>query len=224
MGWLDYFITRDNVPKAPFVLKYESMNQQNIPGIRAIGRLPFTILDTETTGLNPKEDYILSFGAVKLNGYTIKVHTATELYLNAPVIKNEAIKVHGIIPRNEYTQLFIFAEKLLSYIGTDIIVGHHIGFDIALIEKAMKPFGLRKILNPVIDTLDLALRIEKGPYFDYQREPASYSLDQLCTRYGIEVDDRHTAAGDAFLTAQLLMKLLKIAEKKGIRTYKELMR
>jgi DNA polymerase-3 subunit epsilon len=52
----------------------------------------------------------------------------------------------------------------------------------------------------------------------------TYSLDELCIRYGIEMDDRHTAAGDAFLTAQLFLKLLKLAEKKGIRNFKDLLR
>lgn len=224
MGWLDYFITRTNIPKAPFVLKYEALDQQHIPAMRAVDRLQFIVIDTETTGLNPKEDYILSYGAVKLKGYSIQVPTATEMYLNAPAIKKESVKVHGIIPKGDFTSLPHFAEKILAYLGTDIIVGHHIGFDIAMIEKAMKPFGLKKIQNPIIDTLDLALRLEKGPHFDPQMASGEYSLDQLCTRYGIEVDDRHTAAGDAFLTAQLFLKLLKIAERKGIKTYGELMR
>lgn len=224
MGWLDYFITRSNIPKAPFVLKYEALDQHHIPAMRAVDRLQFIVLDTETTGLNPKEDYILSFGAVKIKGYSIQIQTSMEMYLKAQALKNEAVKVHGIIPKGDFTSLPHFAEKLLTYFGTDIIIGHHIGFDIAMIEKAMKPFGLKKILNPVIDTLDLALRLEKGPHFDSQMASGEYSLDQLCTRYGIKVDDRHTAAGDAFLTAQLFLKLLKIAEKKGIKTYGELMR
>jgi DNA polymerase III subunit epsilon len=50
----------------------------------------------------------------------------------------------------------------------------------------------------------------------------AYSLDRLCEKYQIELDDRHTAPGDAFLTAQLLLKLLKLAEKKGIKTFGEL--
>jgi len=224
MGWLDYFIARENVPKAPFVLRYEALDQNHIPALRAVDRLQFTVLDTETTGLNPKEDYILSFGAVKLKSYIIQIPTVIEMYLNAPTIKKEAVQVHGIIPKGDFTSLPQFAEQVLTYLGTDIIVGHHIGFDIAMIEKAMKPFGLRKILNPIIDTLDLAIRIEKGPHFDPQVATGEYSLDQLCIRYGIPVDDRHTATGDAFLTGQLLMKLLKVAEKKGIRTYGELMR
>ena len=223
MGWLDYFITRKHIPKAPFVLKYEYL-EQSIPRMRALERLAFTVLDTETTGLNPKEDYILSCGGIKLKGYSMQINTSLEVYLNAPVIKNEAVKVHGIIAKGERTPLSSFGEKILSYIGADIIVGHHIGFDIAMLEKALKPFGLNKLKNPILDTLDLAVRLEKGPSFDAPLVGNEYSLDQLCKRYGIETEDRHTAAGDAFLTAQLLVKLLKVAEKKGIRTYADLMK
>lgn len=225
MGWLDFIINRQHIPKAPFVLNYESL-AQDIPKMRAISRLAFTVLDTETTGLNPKEDYILSYGGIKAKGYSIYINSSVELYLHAPIIKKDAVKVHGIIPKGDLTPLSTFGEKLLAYIGSDIIVGHHIGFDIAMLEKAMKPFGLYKIKNPIIDTYDLAVRIEKGPRFDTSMITGTgeYSLDQLCKRYGIDVDDRHTAAGDAFLTAQLLVKLLKEAEKKGIRNYEDLMR
>jgi len=224
MGWLDYLINRKNIPKAPFVLKYESL-VQDIPKMRAIERLAFTVLDTETTGLNPREDYILSYGGIKVKGYSIQINTSTEIYLNAPIIKKDAVKVHGIIPKGDFTPLSSFGEKVLAYIGTDIVVGHHIGFDIAMLEKAMKPYGLYKVKNPIMDTFDLAVRIEKGPRFDTNMITGTgeYSLDQLCKRYGIEVEDRHTAAGDAFLTAQLLVKLLKEAEKKGVRTYEDLM-
>lgn len=205
------------------VLKYESLTQ-DIPGMRAVERLAFTVLDTETTGLNPKEDYILSCGGVKLKGYSILINTSLEMYLHAPIIRKEAVQVHGLIPRDELSSLTTFAEKMLSYIGSDIVVGHHIGFDIAMLEKAFKPFGLSKIKNPILDTLDLAVRLEKGPRFDAQLVGDEYSLDNLCKRFGIATEDRHTAAGDAFLTAQLLVKLLKEAEKKGIRTYEDLMR
>jgi DNA polymerase-3 subunit epsilon len=105
-----------------------------------------------------------------------------------------------------------------------ILVGHHLGFDLAMLERAGRSLGLRKIKNPGLDTYDLAVRLDRGRYYDPRTIPSrEYSLDRLCERYGISLDDRHTAAGDAFLTAQLLIKLLKVAAAKGIRSYGELM-
>lgn len=222
MSWLEIMGFK-KAPQADFVKHYESLFNVPIPNIRSINRLPFTVLDTETTGLDPRKDYILSFGAIKMTGYKVHINTTIEKYLSSPIKNKESVKVHGIISGSQASPLPVFASEFLNYVGTDIIVGHHIGFDIAMLEKALKPFGLSKIKNPILDTLDLAIRIEQGPQFGEQPISPDYSLDQLCKRYKIPLDDRHTAAGDAFITAQLLLKLLKVAEKKGINTFGKLL-
>jgi DNA polymerase-3 subunit epsilon len=73
--------------------------------------------------------------------------------------------------------------------------------------------------------MNLAIRLEHGPHADRtQIKREDYTLDALCARYGIIPEDRHTAAGDAFLTAQVLLKLLALAKQKGIKDFGQLMR
>lgn len=224
MGLFD-FLRPKQIPKAAFIADYEALFEKKIAAVRPISQLTFIILDTETTGLDPKKDYIISFGAIKLQQFTIPISSSKEWYLKVPIANAEAIQVHEIIHTLSPLRLEDFAQQFLKYVGTDILVGHHVGFDLAMLEKALRPFGLKKLLNPVLDTQYLAMRLEKGPHFDSSMgKPGEFALDSLCKRYGIELDDRHTAAGDAFLTAQLLMKLLKLAEKKGINDYGTLMR
>jgi DNA polymerase-3 subunit epsilon len=104
-------------------------------------------------------------------------------------------------------------------------VGHHLGFDLEMLLKTCKPFGVETFPNPCIDTMNLAIRLEQGRNADWhQFKQEEYSLDSLCDRYRIPKDDRHTAAGDAFLTAHLLLKLLVVAKKKGITDFGQLMR
>lgn len=224
MGWLDFLFSK-KIPKTDFVRHYENAFSKPISPLRKIPLLQFTVLDTETTGLDIRRDEILSFGAVKVKGYLIQVKDSMEIYLEADKTKKDSIAVHQILhPANPVSQ-HAFAEAFLSFIGTDILVGHHLGFDIQMLEKTLRPFGLKQILNPLLDTHSLAIRLEKGPFSQQMTmKPGEYALDEVCARYGIPLDDRHTAAGDAFLTAQLLMKLLKLAEQKGISDFRGLIR
>lgn len=223
MSWRNIF--RKNIQKAAFIEAYLLSNQKPTPSIRSIDQLEFTVFDTETTGLSVKEDYILSFGAVKIRNQRILVETALELYPNSPKSGKKSAIIHGLIERQNQVQIRDFAEQSLAYFGNSILVAHHIGFDSEMMQKACQPFGLEKFPNPMIDTMSLAIRLELGPHADRsQFKPEDYSLDALCYRYQIQADDRHTAAGDAFLTAQLLLKLLKIAEAKGIKNFGHLMR
>lgn len=224
MGWFD-FLKKKKVPKTEFVEEYELLFDRKIPSIRPVDQLTFVVLDTETTGLDPKNDHILSFGAIKIKEYKMKVDSGIEIYLDAPKGKKEAVQVHEILYHPKVYSKSDFAKEVLAYLGADIIVGHHIGFDLLMLEKTLKPFGFKTFHNPTLDTLHLSLRLEKGPNYDISIEkPGEHSLDNLCQKYGIPLDDRHTAAGDAFLTAQLLMKLLKIAEQKGIKDFGSLLR
>lgn len=224
MGWFD-FLSKKKVSKFDFVLEYEALFEKSIPKLRPISQLRFAVLDTETTGLDTKKDYVVSFGAIAVKDYRMLVNQSIETYLDAPMQKEASLKVHEILYPIGITPLKDFAEKLLKFVGSDIIVGHHIGFDLGMLEKILVNFGLKRMLNPVIDTHALAIRLENGPHYDPRMgKQGEYSLDALCERYGIALDDRHTAAGDAFLTAQLLMKLLKLAEQKGIKDFGELMK
>ena len=224
MGWFD-FLKKDRIPKAKFVEEYERLFEKNIPSIRPLDQLSFVVLDTETTGLNPKADYILSFGAVKVKGFKMTLVNAMEVFLDAPKRNKESTQIHEILYPHEVSPRSEFVREFLSFVGSDIIVGHHIGFDLLMLEKILRPFGFKKFQNPVIDTLHLHLRLERGIHYDiHLLKPGEQSLDSLCQKYGIALDDRHTATGDAYLTALLLMKLLKIAGQKGIKDFGSLMR
>lgn len=224
MSWLDFFKKEKIVPPF-FVQEYEKLFPVKIPKDTLLSQLDFVVLDTETTGLSSKTDEIISYGSIKVQGYSIKVNSAKEFYLKPRNQDKRAVKIHGIVKNEGFLSQEDFAKSLLNDIGSSILVAHHAGFDIHMLEKAVRGFGLKRISNPVIDTLDLAIRLEVGINHNPRLiNRLNYSLDKLCGRYQISLDDRHTASGDAFLTAQLLLKLLKVAEKSGIKTYGDLMR
>jgi len=223
MSWWNF--GRKKIDHADFVDAFLLKNQKPIPAIRSIAQLEFTVFDTETTGLSIKDDYILSFGAVKIRNQAIQIETALELYPNSPKSGQKTAPIHELIEHENQLMIREFAAQSLAYFGNSVLVAHHIGFDTEMMQKACKPFGLEKLPNPMIDTMSLAIRLEHGPHADRsQFNPEHYGLDRLCARYDIITEDRHTAAGDAFLTAQLFLKLLKLAASKGIQNFGQLIR
>ncbi|WP_026966709.1 3'-5' exonuclease [Algoriphagus terrigena] len=223
MSWWEFW--KPKAERLDFIRDFLEINAQPITGIRSIDQLNFTVIDTETSGLDPAKDSILSFGGVKIFERKIQIQSSVEWYPTAKNSGGKTAPIHGLVGIQDQIPLEDFLKKLLPYLANSILVGHHVGFDLELLEKELKPFGIERLPNAVLDTGNLAIRLEHGPHADRSRiNLESYSLDALCARYGIETDDRHTAAGDAFLTAQLLLKLLKKCHAKGIQDFKNLMK
>jgi len=222
MSWWKFW--KGERQRTDFVQAYLDSNTEKIPGIRSIDQLNFVVLDTETSGLDPSKDSILSFGAVKITQSKILVHQAVEWYPDATDSGKKTAAIHGLVDIKNTLPKEEFALKLLDYLGNSILVGHHLGFDLEILKNFLQPFGITHFKNPIIDTFLFAIRLEHGPMHDLGSiRTEEYSLDALCRRYQIAADDRHTAAGDAFLTALLFQKLLAKAQSKGITTYQNLL-
>jgi DNA polymerase III subunit epsilon len=223
MSWWEFWKPKQE--REEFIRDFLAANERAVPGIRSIDQLNFTVLDTETTGLDPSRDSILSFGAVKISESKIQIPTAVEWYPRSEYRGGKTAQIHGLVNIAQQISREEFMRRLLPYLGNSILVGHHLGFDLEMITRQLKAFGVDRLPNAGIDTLNLAIRLEHGPQADQNRiNRERYSLDSLCKRYGIETDDRHTAAGDAFLTAQLFQKLLKAATGKVIVNYRDLIK
>ncbi len=184
----------------------------------------FVVLDTETTGINPRKDKILSIGAVSILNNQISVENSFEYFIENDNNNEASIHIHGILPKGKEKKIseeFAF-ESFLEYCGNDIIIGHHIGFDMAIMNQLAKRFVNDELRNKTIDTATLSIRLEHRNTYSYL--PQDYSLDALTSRYNVQTNDRHTAAGDAYMTAILFLKLLAQLEKKGVDTIGKLMK
>ncbi|MEM8893238.1 MAG: 3'-5' exonuclease [Bacteroidota bacterium] len=225
MSWFKGLFGKDDRPIPDYWNHYLELFKTKTPSNTAIKDLRFVVLDTETTGFD-KDKKILSIGAIALQGGRIAMQDSFEALLHQVDMANnaEAISVHGITPTASSNGQVIetVLEDWVEYIGNAILVAHNAQYDIGMLNGMIQTQFDGKLKNKVLDTADLAIRLEK-----YGEDPSTikrseYTLDELCNRYNIEVHDRHTAAGDAFLTAKLLLLLLTKAEKRGIKTYGEL--
>ncbi len=186
----------------------------------------FVVIDTEMTGLDPRFDRIVSIGAIPCIGVELHVDATFEAYVRISH-NTSAVRLHGIT--RELAEAWGAEEsqviaEFLDYLRDGIIVGHHVRHDVEMLELAAKRcWGIERLPNLVIDTADLSLRLEEvGLLCQPHEQEADYSLDGLCSRFGIPPHDRHTATGDAFLAAQVFMKLLKRARRGGMLRLGEL--
>lgn len=179
----------------------------------------FVVLDSETTGLDPRRDRLITIGAVAVQGGEIRLDDAFEVMLQL-AYNNSSVTVHGItrdeasvgMPEKEGVAAFI------DYLGDGVIVGHHIGHDIEALNCALeRHFGTR-LTNRSLDTMDLTLHLNDDGAFAGREMATGFSLDGLCDMFGILPHDRHTAGGDAFITAQVFLRLLRAAKKVGRTT------
>ena len=187
-------------------------------------KIPFVVLDTETTGLNPERDRILSIGALRLQEGRILVRDALELYLFQDHFDSLSVPIHGILREDTYSRVSEAEalQSLAAYIGDAVIVGHHISFDLAMLQKGLARQGLRPLSNPCLDTgLLYRKTLLKTPLL---RKKEFYSLDDLARRFDLPFTDRHTALGDAFMTAMAFLHILELLKAKGIHTQKQLLR
>ncbi|NJC27406.1 3'-5' exonuclease [Neolewinella antarctica] len=181
-----------------------------LPGSHPLSTARICVVDAETTGLDVKKDRLLSLAGLPVTDRTIFVRQQFEAYLPTPPdqLDHRAVAIHGIIPnsgRYVYDSEAELLRRFVKFIGADgIIVGHHIGFDVEIINRALIRAGAGPLRNRVIDTGQLAQRVQPAGYWT---PPETFGLDSLARRYNIPLSDRHTALGDAYITAVLWLKL-----------------
>jgi DNA polymerase-3 subunit epsilon len=181
-----------------------------------VDRVRFIALDSETTGLNPLTDRLITIGAVAVQNGDIVLEDSFEAMLQ--VSRNtSAVTVHGIT-RDETRGGLEESEALglfLDYVQDGVIVGHHIGHDISTLNAGYQRHWGVELQNRSLDTMDLTLHLEGSGAFADRERIREFTLDSLCELFGVVPHDRHTAGGDAFITAQVFLRLLRLASRHG---------
>ncbi|HEX9600527.1 MAG TPA: 3'-5' exonuclease [Mariniflexile sp.] len=182
---------------------------KNVP----ITNTRFVAFDTETTGFDKKEDRILSIGAVSFVGKTIRVNASLELYLDQDVFKPETVKIHGLMKTGSQEKISELEaiKAFLGYIKNDILVAHHANFDRNMVNEMLLRHGLGKLKNKFIDT---GVLYKKSIHVIYRQKDKLYSLDDLAKELNVPTVDRHTATGDALITALVFLKTIARLDKR----------
>lgn len=158
------------------------------------------IFDTETTGLDNKQDRIIEIGGVELSDHFPTGRTF-HIYINPGdrKVHPDALAIHGITDEflRDKPAFADIVEELVTFFGDARWVAHNATFDMGFINAEFARLGRPAILSDLVtDTLALARR--KHPM-------GPNSLDALCRRYGI--DNSHRTKHGALLDSELLAEV-----------------
>ena len=162
----------------------------------------FVVIFNETSGLNPFKDVILSMGAFGIIDNAVHINDNFEVILMQ----------YKFLYENKLSNEFIIESKLqklgeteaikafISYIGNAVLVGHHIDFDVEMINIALEKMDCGRLKNEALD-IDIMYR----KLHDITNK--QFSLDELCDIYKIPNSDRNSSSEDAYKIALLFLKL-----------------
>jgi DNA polymerase-3 subunit epsilon len=181
----------------------------------AVLRDRFLALDLETTGLDPRRDVMVSVAVIPFvdgrpdDGYVTLVDPGRS-------IPAESTAVHGLtdaMVRGAPPVDRVLSE-LEAILGDHVLVGHNIGFDLAILGRARRARWLPRRTNLALDTLLLAAGLHP--------EWRTFTLEHVADRLHIDVVGRHTAEGDAQTAGRILLQLLPELEGKNLRSVADL--
>ncbi|MCP4572153.1 MAG: PAS domain-containing protein [bacterium] len=180
--------------------------------------LPVLVVDTETTGLDVTTDRVVSIGAVCAHGSRLfKSRMLDDLVDPGVPIPTASTRIHGITDEmvsgaRSFPEVQADLERLSRH---RVMVGHNVPFDLTILRHECERHG-RPWEHPVfVDTLRLASLL--NPSLD------RHDLETLADLYRIEIAGRHTALGDALVTAELYFRLLPRLQQQGFRTLGDLL-
>jgi DNA polymerase-3 subunit epsilon len=190
--------------------------------------LHYVIFDLETTGLSLHHDRVVSAAAYRVvDGRIALGDVFSSLVSPGRDIPSSAVKIHGIMPSMvddapSFAEVF---EKFLGYLGTDILVGYHVRFDLHFLNVYMRQTHGFSVQNLVLDAQSMCRKVCFPPHLrSYAgRLKGLQDLDTVARHFRIEIQERHTALGDALATAMIFQRILIEIEKSGPGRLKNLL-
>src|SRR5881409_612639 len=176
----------------------------------------FVVVDLETTGLRPGTARICEIGAVRVREFELAEEF--ELLVDPGVPLGAAISaltgLHDAELRGQ-PHPGMAVRRFLGFAGDAVLVAHNARFDLAFLDLETQRLTGARLAGPVVDTVGLARRLLAG------RTPRA-GLASLAHFFGTAAQPCHRALPDAQATAEILLRLLGLAQERGARTVADL--
>lgn len=185
------------------------------------------VIDTETGGLDPMKQSILSVGAVVLQDGEVKDEFYQVLREESVIADERALQVNGFTVeeiehdgteiRDALFQFKAFLRKN-GFTTRTVLAGHNVGFDVGFLKRWFRLSSTEKEFDSLfsyrlIDTASIAQFLQMA---GLMRPMQSSSLDNVSKEFHLSrMSNEHNALEDAKLTAQLLTKMIERVKEVG---------
>ena len=170
-------------------------------------RAEFSVVDVETTGLSARNNRVIEIGIIKIKN--LKIADRYQTLINPGCrIPTFITQFTGIDDNDVYTKPY-FSEvisEIENFIGDSVVSGHNLKFDLSFLHHEFLRSGAEPLTNPDLCTLRIARKL-----YPMLR---SKSLSAVTKHLRLKNQSVHRAAGDAEVTARILIKMIKELKKK----------
>ncbi len=179
----------------------------------------FAVVDVETTGSRPVTGDRDTEVAVVLVGPDRQPETVVDTLVNPeraiPAAVTRVTRITDAMVRDKP----VFAElasEVLDALAGRVFVAHNAQFDWRFVEAEVRRARDLRLDGPRLCTVKLARRLIPGL--------KHRGLDSVSRYFGVEIENRHRAGGDALATARILVRLLELGMERGAQTLEDLVR
>lgn len=199
----------------PSLSEAQLARRQALPVDHALTDTPLdqqriVVLDLETSGLNTRRDQLLSIGAVVIEQGVIDLGQQFEATLQSPVqALGDSVLIHRIVPA-ELARGQPPAEALLAFmefLADSPVLAFHAPFDRRMLERALQQHLDYRLRHVFVDVAEMAAMLCP------QTGLPQAGLDDWIRHFGLAIHQRHHAAADALVTAELALILLARARQ-----------
>ena len=154
----------------------------------------FTVVDIETTGLSPRHSSIIEVGAIRFRSDR-PVEEVSLLINPGFSIPTAITALTGITDDDLFCAPPVedVLPYFLDFVGSDVILGHNVNFDINFLYDKALYLGLPAVSNDFVDTMRLSRRLYP--------EHRHHRLCDLSERFGVVPETAHRALADCYTTA-----------------------
>ena len=176
--------------------------------------LDYTVFDLETTG-GSALDRVIEIGAVRVEGLrpAREFSTLLDPGISIPAFVSEmtGIRDDMVAGARSFEEI---ADEFAAFVGDSILVAHNLPFDWGFVNRELARYRGFVLANRRLCTVRIGRKL--------LAHLSDRRLDTVAAYYGIGIEGRHRALGDARATAWILVRYVRELRDLGVRTLEEL--